>query len=287
MIDPQRLLDWRFEEAVQAYTERDTTIYNLGVGLGADPMDEGQLRFVTIEKDLLAFPTMAVVLARPPSISADPRSGINRTMVVHGEQGLELLRPLAPAGRVRSTARVSAVVDKGPGKGAVIYVESTLHDDATGEPVARLWSSTFARADGGFGGSPEAPRTPHRLPEGRAPDMVCDLPTFANQALLYRLNGDLNPLHSDPATARRAGFERPILHGLCTYGVCAHAVLRSVCGYDPARLRGFDVRFSAPVIPGETITVEMWRDGEIVSFRAFVRARNAKVVDNGRAVIAP
>jgi acyl dehydratase len=188
---------------------------------------------------------------------------------------------------VRGRARVAAVVDKGAGKGAVIYVESTLSDDASGEPIARLWSATFARADGGFGGSSESPRTPHRLPEGgRAPDAVCDLPTFANQALLYRLNGDLNPLHSDPATAKRAGFERPILHGLCTYGLTAHAVLRSFCGYDPARLRGFDLRFSAPVIPGETVSVEMWRDGEVVSFRAFVRARNAKVVDNGRAVIA-
>jgi acyl dehydratase len=286
MIDPQRLLEWPFEDVVQTYNERDATIYNLGIGLGSDPMDEGQLRFVTIERDLLAFPTMAVVLARAPSISADPRSGINRGMVVHGEQGLEILRPLRPAGTLRGRARVTHVVDKGQGKGAVIYQESTLTDDATGEPVSRLWGSTFARADGGFGGSPDTPRTPHRVPDTREPDAVCDLPTFLNSALLYRLNGDLNPLHSDPAAAKRAGFERPILHGLCTYGLSAHAVLRTSCGYDPAKLRGFDLRFSAPVIPGETVSVEMWRDGTIVSFRAFVRARNAKVVDNGRAVIA-
>lgn len=284
MIDPQALLNWEFAEVVQTCTRKDMAIYALGIGLGTDPMDEGQLQFVR-EEDNLGFPTMPVVMCRPPSWAADPRSGINRTMIVHGEQGLEVLRPLPADGRFRARNRITDVVDKGAGKGAVIYSENTIVDDASGELVARLWQSTFARADGGFGGRPEALRTPHRLPD-RPVDMSCELPTFANQALFYRLSGDRNPLHSHPEAGHRAGFERPILHGLCTYGVAAHAVLRSFCGYDPLKLTGLDVRFSAPVFPGETIRVEMWRDGMIVSFRAFVVPRGVKVLDSGRAVLA-
>ncbi len=283
MIDPRTLLAWPFPPVEQRYDARDSTIYALGIGLGADPLDPGQLRFVTVEADdLLAFPTMAVVLARGPSFSADPRSGIDHRMVLHGEQGIEFLRPLPATGRVRSRSRITDVVDKGAGKGALIYAETILSGE-DGDDIARCRSSTFARADGGFGGNPASPFPPHPIPD-RAPDLMCDLPTFRNAALLYRLNGDLNPLHSDPQAARFAGFERPILHGLCSYGVAAHAVLRSVCDYDPARLHRLDVRFSAPVFPGEEISVQIWRDGPAISFRAFVRARGAKVIDNGFAL---
>ena len=281
MIDPQTLLDWPFDEIVQTYSRRDMALYALGVGFGADPMDGGQLRFVR-EEDNLGVPTMPACMCLSPPWSADPRSGVDRTMIVHGEQGLELLRPMPASGRFRSLTRITDVVDKGPGRGAVIYAASTLIDDATSEPIAHLWRSTFARADGGFGGMSVPPRTPHRLPD-RAPDKSCTLPTFLNQALLYRFNGDLNPLHSHPPAGRAAGFDRPILHGLCTYGLVGHAVLRMYCEYDPARLRGLDVRFSAPVFPGETVTVDLWRDGDAISFRATVAARGAKVIDNGLA----
>lgn len=286
MIDPAALLRWPFEPLLQHYHVRDSVIYALGVGMGTDPMEPGQLRFVTEEDAPVAVPTMAVVLARGPSFSADPRSGITRSMILHGEQGLEIERTLPASGAVRGTTRITEIVDKGAGKGAVVYHETVLTDPDDGAVVARCWGSVFARADGGCGGPARATRTPHAIPD-RAPDAVIDLPTFANAALLYRLNGDLNPLHSDPAAAQRAGFERPILHGLCTYGVAAHAVLRFACGYDPARLRRFDVRFSAPVFPGETVSVELWQDGAAVSFRAHVRSRQAKVIDNGYAVIAP
>lgn len=285
MIDPASLLNWRFDTIEQHYDVRDSVIYALGIGMGADPLDAGQLGFVIGEACPMAVPTMAVVLARSPSISADPRSGITRAMTLHGEQGLEIERPLPAAGAVRSQSRITEVVDKGAGKGAVVYQETVLSDPADGAVIARCWSSVFARADGGFGGTAQSSRTPHPIPD-RPADLVCDLPTFPNAALLYRLNGDLNPLHSDPATASRAGFERPILHGLCTYGVAAHAILRTACGYDPARLRRFDVRFSSPVFPGETVSVEIWQDGADLSFRAHVRARGVKVIDNGHAVIA-
>lgn len=284
MIDPQALLDWPFEEIVQTITRRDTALYALGVGYGADPMDEGQLRFVR-EEDNLGVPTMPACLCLSPPWSADPRSGVDRAMIVHGEQGLELLRPMPASGRFRSLTRITDVVDKGPGRGAIVYAVNTLIDDATDEPIAHLWRSTFARADGGFGGASVPPRTPHRLPN-RAPDQRCDLPTFPNQALLYRFNGDLNPLHSHPDAGRAAAFDRPILHGLCTYGLVGHAVLRTYCDYDPTGLHSLDVRFSAPVFPGETVTVEFWREGDEVSFRATVASRGAKVIDNGRARLA-
>ena len=283
MLDVKALTNWPFEEIVQSYTRRDMALYALGVGFGADPMDDRQLRFVH-EEDNLGVPTMPACMCSSPPWSADIRSGVDRTMIVHGEQGLELLRPMPASGRFRSLTRITDIVDKGPGRGAVVYAASTLIDDATGDPVAHLWRSTFARADGGFGGSPEQPRRPHVLPD-RAPDASSTLPTFANQALIYRFSGDLNPLHSHPEAARAAGFERPILHGLATYGLVGHAVLRTYCNYDPARLHSLDVRFSAPVYPGETITVDLWRDGDIVSFRAAVETRRVKVIDNGRARI--
>ena len=284
MIDPKKLLEWPFETVVQTYTLRDMALYALGVGFGADPMDPGQLRFVR-EEDNLGVPTMPACMCPGPPWTADERSGVDRAMIVHGEQGLKLLRPMPSSGRFRALSRITEIVDKGPGRGAVIYAASTLIDDVTGEPVAHLWRSTFARADGGFGGSPTPPRQPHRIPD-RAPDARCALPTFPNQALLYRFNGDLNPLHSHPEAGRAAGFDRPILHGLCTYGLVGHAVLRTYCDYDPARIRALDVRFSAPVFPGETVAVDLWRDGDTVSFRAAVEARGAKVIDNGRALLA-
>lgn len=284
MINPQALLDWPFETVVQSYARRDMALYALGVGFGADPMDPGQLRFVR-EEDNLGVPTMPACMCPSPAWSTDLRSGVDRAMIVHGEQGLELLRPMPSSGRFRSLTRITDIVDKGPGRGAIIYAASTLTDDETGTDIAHLWRSTFARADGGFGGDSAQPRTPHRLPD-RPPDQRCQLPTFPNQALLYRFNGDLNPLHSHPESGRAAGFDRPILHGLCTYGLVGHAVLRTYCGYDPARLRAIDARFSAPVFPGDTVAVDLWRDGDTVSFRAMVEARNVKVIDNGKALLA-
>lgn len=284
-IDVDRLLDWPFEDVVQDYAAKDTMLYALGIGLGADPVDEQQLRFV-YERDLLAFPTMPVVLGlsgRP--WSAHPQSGIDRTMVLHGEQSVVLHRVLPPAGRIRARDRILGVVDKGKDKGALIYSERRIVDDATGEAVATLNSTTFARADGGFGGPTGPVREPHPMPVG-APQKVTELATLPQQALIYRLNADYNPLHSDPAVAKKAGYPRPILHGLCTFGVAAHAIMKTWCGYDPARFKSFQARFSAPVFPGETITVESWKSGETVSFRAFVKAREAKVLDNGRAIVA-
>ncbi|MGR3780846.1 MAG: MaoC/PaaZ C-terminal domain-containing protein [Albimonas sp.] len=275
---------WPFEEVRQTYTARDAIIYALGIGLGMDPLDGKQLDYLWEEADFRVVPTMAVVLAGPGFWVRDPRSGVDWRKVLHGEQGLEIFKPLPPGGTVAATTRVTDVLDKGESKGALIYVERTLHDVATGDRLARLTSTTFARGDGGFGG-PAGPQPPVVQIPDAAPDAVCDLPTSRRAALLYRLSGDDNPLHVSPAVARAAGFREPILHGLCTLGVAGHAILRSACDYDHTRLKSLKLRFSRPVYPGETIRTEMWtRDGKVL-FRASSVERGLVVLDNGCAEV--
>jgi acyl dehydratase len=280
VIDVARLLEWPFEDVRQRYSERDAIFYALSIGVGADPMNEGELRHVH-EDALDVFPTLAAVLCHPGPWMADPRSGIDRSMVVHGEQVIELHRPLPPAATVRGRTRVTGVVDKGEGRGALVYQERRLVNDATGEPLATLLQTSFCRADGGFGGPQVAMHPLQPLPDG-VPDTGLEMPTQPNQALLYRLNADLNPLHALPEAARKAGYPRPILHGMCSFGIAAHALLRDRPG---ATLRLIEARFSAPVFPGETITVEIWRRGAARHFRARVAARNAVVLNRGRAIL--
>jgi acyl dehydratase len=259
-------------------------LYALGVGLGLDPLDAEQLAFV-YEENLKVLPTMAVVLGYPGFWVKERDTGIDWVRVVAGEYDLKLHRPLAPHGTVVNRTRVVEIVDKGPGKGAIVYSERLLSDQATGERIATIVQTTFCRGDGGFGGPPREQRPVHPIPD-RAPDLVCDLPTRPETALIYRLSADRNPLHADPAVAQAAGFPRPILHGLATFAVAGHAVLKTVCGYDPARLTAIAGRFSAPVFPGETIRTEMWCDGPVVSFRARVVERDVVALNNGRAEIA-
>jgi acyl dehydratase len=265
------------------YTEKDAILYALGLGLGQDPMNEDELAFV-YEKSLKVLPSFAVVLGYSPYWLRNPQSGVNWTKVVHGEQGMVLHRPLAPQGTVIGKTRIVEVIDKGEGKGALVYSERKITDKASGELVATLTQTTFCRGDGGFGGPPRTAPPVHAIPD-RAPDLTCDLSTRPEMALIYRLSGDINPLHAEPAFARAAGFPRPILHGLATFGVAGHAILKSVCGYDPARLTAMAGRFSAPVFPGETIRTEIWRDGDAVSYRATAIERNVVAINNGRADI--
>lgn len=282
-INYQELLAVDIPAVEQTHTIRDTMLYALGLGLGHDALNEAELAFV-YEKNLQALPTMACVLGSPGPWHRKMDTGIDGLKVVHGEQSFQLHRPLAPAGTLRGKTRVVDIVDKGAGKGAVLYTERTVTDAASGELMASLWQTTFCRGDGGFGG-PVRPSPPtHAIPQ-RAPDIVCDLPTRPETALIYRLSGDYNPLHSDPAVAKAAGFPRPILHGLATFGVAGHAILKSVCGYDAKRLKGMSGRFSAPVFPGETIRVEIWRDGDVVSYRARVKDRDVVAISNGRAEV--
>lgn len=276
------ILDLKSEGQAFAWTDRETMLYALGVGMGADPMDERELPFV-YENGLKAVPTLATVVAwgAGPGVG---RMGINFLMVVHGEQAVTFHRPMPTEASILADSRVIGAWDKGPGKGAVIATETVLKDAATGEPIATLVSSTFARSDGGFGGPADGQPEPHAVPQ-RAPDLSLDFATRPDQALIYRLSGDRNPLHADPKVAEAAGFPRPILHGLCTYGLTCRAVLQAFADYDPARIKSHQVRFSSPVFPGETVTVDLWRDGDVVSFEARVKARGVTVIKNGKSVL--
>jgi acyl dehydratase len=278
-----KLLALKIPDVEASYGPKDCMLYALGVGLGLDPTDEQQLAFV-YEKQLKALPTMAVVIGYPGFWAKELDTGIDWVKVVAGEHSLVLHKPLQPSGTVTSHTRVLEIVDKGAGKGAIIYSERTIDDKATGERIATIGQTTFCRGDGGFGGPPRETRPTHPIPE-RTPDLVCDLPTRPETALIYRLSADPNPLHAEPAVAKAAGFPRPILHGLATFGVAGHAILKTVCGYDPGRLTAIAGRFSAPVFPGETIRTEMWRDGPVVSFRARVVERDVIALNNGRAEV--
>lgn len=278
-IDPDRLMSFPIPEVRQRVTKRDSILYALSVGLGQEPLDEAQLDFVDHHRTLRAMPSMAVVLGHPGFWLADERTGVDAVRLVHGEQSIELHRALPIDGEVMGRTRIIGLADKGPGKAALLFTEKEVTDVGTGELLAVTRATTFLRGGGGFGG-PAASPEPHAMP-GSAPDLVIDLQTRPEQALYYRLNGDDNPLHADPATAARAGFPRPILHGLCTFGVVTHALLRGLAGYATTSLQRIGLRFSAPVFPGEKIRTEIWWDG---SFRARVVERDAVVVDNGLAV---
>jgi acyl dehydratase len=284
------ILEQKTEPRTFSYGDKDVMLYALGIGLGRDPMDERELPFV-YEKDLKVVPTAATVLAagagrRGQAVKQRPGlrvSQLNFLMVVHGEQKVELHRPLRASGTYTATSRTIGAYDKGKDKGAVVINETVWTDEA-GEKVATLTGSTFARGDGGFGGPSDGAPEPHKVPE-RKPDISVPFETRPDQALLYRLNGDRNPLHSDPEVARRAGFPRPILHGLCTYGITCRAVLQEICDYDPDRILSHQARFSAPVFPGDTVTVDLWKDGDVVSFEARVLDRGATVIRNGKTVL--
>ena len=286
MVDVQALKRWPFEPVEQRYGWKETVLYALGLGLGQDPTDAAQLRHV-YEDGLVALPTMAVVLGSPGFFVKDPRTGIDWVRVLHGEQELELHAPLPAQATVVGTTRVRWISDKGAGKGATMGVERELVDAQSGTRLATARAVTFMRGDGGFSasGQPSDPAPPPRpATPDTAPDLAVDWRTRPEAALVYRLSGDDNPLHADPAVARAAGFERPILHGLCSFGVAGWSLARGVAGGDASRLRSIGVRFAAPVYPGETLRTEIWRGaGGAVSFRTRVLERDIVVLSHGTA----
>jgi acyl dehydratase len=265
-----------------SYTDRETMLYAIGVGMSRDPYDEKELAYTFERQKLKTVATMATVLQRVPLLKD---CGYDYSKVVHGEQRLMLEKPLEPEGEISVDSRVLSAFDKGPGKGAIINSELVAKDAKTGEKLYTLVSTTFARGDGGFGGPAGSGLEPHTLPT-RKPDLTASAETRIDQALLYRLNGDRNPLHADPELAKRVGFPVPILHGLCTYGTACRTILREVAKYDHTKIRGFDVRFSSPVYPGETILTDMWVDGNIVSFRCRLKERDVTVINNGKCALA-
>ncbi|HEY0201154.1 MAG TPA: MaoC/PaaZ C-terminal domain-containing protein [Burkholderiaceae bacterium] len=292
-IDYQHLKNRAFAPVAQHYTERDTMLYALSLGLGNDPIDAGALPFVYegLPGGLRALPTQAVVLGYPGFWAREPDTGIDWVKLLHGEQRVRWHQALPASGDVVGHNRITHLTDKGEGKGAIMITERRL-ESAIGELLATVQQVTFLRGDGGYsqqgGGQPsDAPLPPLApTPEDRAPDFTDTQTIRPEAALLYRLMGDTNPLHADPAVATKAGFERPILHGLASYGLVAHAVLRQCGGGDPARLKALDIRFAAPVYPGETLVTEIWRvPGQLGQFqlRARVAERDKVVMSHGFA----
>ncbi len=287
MLNWKQVLDWKFPDAEQSYTTRDAMLYALGLGYGRDPLDEADLRYVYEEhaQGLLSVPSMAVVLGGPGAWMRDPRTGIDWVKSLHGEQGLVMHAPLPPEAKVIGRNRVTGIIDKGAGKGALLLMERDIVDAATGKLIATRTSSSFLRGDGGCGAPGQSAPKPEPLPS-RQPDQFVAIETRPESALLYRLSGDFNPVHASPAVARKAGFERPILHGLCTFGIACRALIRGACGNDPSRLVAMSGRFSKSLYPGETQTVEMWDEGGgRIRFRTRVQDRDLTAVDFGEATI--
>jgi len=266
-----------------SYTDADTMLYALSIGMGNDPLDQRELPYVYEQGEpLKTMPTLATVVV-PEMFPVG--LGWDYSQILHSEQRMRLYRPLPPAADLLINKRVVDAFDRGPKLGALILLEAEGRLASDDTVLFTMGCSIVARGDGGFGGPKGKGIPPHRPPR-REPDLSCDITTRQDQALLYRLTGDRNPLHADPAAARAVGFERPILHGLCTFGVACKAVLQTICDYDYTLVHEFDARFSAPVLPGDTITTDMWQEGNVVSFVCIVKERGVVVLRNGKCTLA-
>jgi acyl dehydratase len=278
----EALLATAIEDQPVSYADSDAMLYALGVGFCSSPDNVKELPYAYESPALKTVPTFASMLP-PPDFLAD--SGLQVARILLGELRLELYRTLPAAADLLLNRRILGVYDKGMAHGAVIVVQSEARLKKDDTALFTLNSTLIARGDGGIGGSKGTPPERHMLP-GRDPDLSCSSTTRPDQALLFRLSGDRNPLHVDVAAAREAGFTRPLLHGRCTYGIACRAILSTICDYDHTLITGFDARFSAPVYPGDTLTTDMWQDRNIVSFRCSVKARNSIVLSNGKCTLA-
>ena len=265
-----------------SYTDADTMLYALSIGMGNDPLDLRELPYVYEQGEpLKTVPTLATVLV-PEMFPVG--LGWDYSQILHSEQRMRLYRPLPAAADLLINKRVVDAFDRGPKLGALILLEAEGRLASDDTVLFTMGCTILARGDGGFGG-PKGKGIPPYRPPRREPDLSCDITTRQDQALLYRLTGDRNPLHADPAAARAVGFDRPILHGLCTFGVACKAVLQTICDYDYTLVREFDARFSTPVLPGDTITTDMWQEGNVVSFVCSVKEREAVVLRNGKCTL--
>ncbi len=280
-INYDEIMSLKSENIEISYTDKDSILYGLGVGLGNDPMDIDELKYV-YENGQIALPSMATNFQYHSSLLMSAK--LNFVMVVHGEQKLSIVNPIPVSGDFLADMKVLNCFDKGASKGAIIDVETTVKLKSDGTEICKLISTTFARGDGGFDG-PESPPQEIFEPEG-SPDLVDEITTKPDQALIFRLSGDYNPLHSDPNFAKAAGFPKPILHGLCTYGVACRSIVKTACDNDVKKLKSFNCRFSSPVFPGETIVTEMWKNGNDINFQSKVKERDKIILKNGVSEIS-
>ena len=275
-INYDEIMNLTSENVEISYSDKDSILYSLGIGLGNDPMNLNELKYV-YENSQSVLPSMATNFQYHSPLLL--KTNINFIMVVHGEQRLSITNALPVSGDFIANAKVIGCYDKGPARGAIIEVETSVKNKKNNEEICKLVSTTFARGDGGFGG-PESPKKEIFIPDGE-PDYVSEVSTKPDQALIFRLSGDYNPLHSDPNFAKAAGFEKPILHGMCTYGIACRSLVDEICENDPSKLKRFDCRFSSPVYPGETIITEMWKKDKMIYFNSKVKERDKLVLKNG------
>lgn len=282
-INYEQLKHWKFEDRNDRYDPRDSIIYALTLGYGSDPSDTDDLRYV-YEHDTLAVPTLLATVGAPGAWATNPALGIDWVKLLHGEHRIRFHAKVSAAAELISRTHISHLVDKGADKGALVVTTREVTAARDGAPVATIEHVSFCRGEGGFGVGDE-PLPPLPANPDRLPDAVLLVASTHQSAALYRLNGDLNPIHILPDMASKAGFDRPILHGLCTYGMAARALIKHYCPIQPENLRLFSLRFSAVFFPGETLRIEVWKEGEQVHFRGVAHEREAVVLSHGIAEI--
>jgi acyl dehydratase len=280
-IDVDSVLGAELAERQGSWSATDVILYHLGLGAGVPPTDPAELAY-TFEGQLKVLPSFGVIPASPMlfDMLKLPGMDVDLSKLLHGEQELELHAPLPVQSDVRTSARVSEVLDKG--KAALVVLETVTRDAGSDQPLVTNRFSAFIRGEGGFGDGdgPRPASPPPPAPPARPPDLQVECRTLPQQALLYRLSGDMNPIHADPEFARKGGFDQPILHGLCSYGMVCKAVIDAVLDGDVGRVRRYRARFAGVVFPGETITVRMWPDAGAVFVEALCNERGTPVLSN-------
>ena len=265
-----------------SWSQDDVILYHLGVGAGANPTEPGELEY-TYEKQLKVLPSFGVipVFGALGGMAQVPGIQLNFMLVLHGEQDIELHKPLPPTAQIKSKGRVAGIYDKG--KAALIVLEVESREAESGDPLFTNRFSIFARGEGGFGGE-SGPKAGNQAPD-RKPDAVVESPTLPQQALLYRLNGDKNPLHADPEFAKLGGFDTPILHGLCSFGIVCKAAVDHALAGDVAKVARYQARFAGVVFPGETIVTSLWKEDDRILIAAKSKERDAPVISNSAITI--
>jgi acyl dehydratase len=277
----ERVKAYRFAPVEHRLTWRDTIIYGLSLGYGFDPIDPRHLRFV-YEKQLGTLPSMACILGYPGFWLQEPQLEVDWIRLLHGEHYYEVFHPLPAEGVITARHKVVGVEDKGADRGAVVRFEKALTDRG-GNLLARVEQANFLRGDGGCGSFGRTGKERGAVPDG-TPDVIHELATSRQIALLYRLNGDYNPVHADPEVAREAGFPEPWIAGMCSMGLATRAVIEALCEHEPSRVRSMFVRFRNVCFPGETMRYEFYRSGTGARFRVVAKEREAVILDRGEVV---
>jgi acyl dehydratase len=277
-IDPNKARGARLPDGRTSYTKDQVILYHLGLGAGVPATDPKELEY-TYEKNLKVLPSFAVIpsFGSMGGIGNVPGLQFNFAMLLHGEQEVRVHRPLPVEANLVTSAHIPEIYDKG--KAALVILETEAKDEATGQLLFTNRYSMFIRGEGGFGGD-SGPKVGNQAPE-RAPDGAIERKTLPQQALIYRLSGDKNPLHADPEFAKLGGFDTPIIHGLCSYGIACKAIVDEVLGGDVTQVARYQARFAGVAFPGETYRISYWKDGaKRILLEAASVERNAKIISN-------